>query len=321
MYRLGSLHDWTGRDTKINDEYIFQRIRLLNMDIKQSIVNYGDNDYALLGFCSDEGIKRNQGRIGAAEGAKAFRRFFAKMPAFADVSSYYDAGDVVCVDGNLELAQKELAEKVLQILSLRLKPIIIGGGHETAWGHFLGIERFFDKNSNSAILNFDSHFDLRAPVEGLSTSGTSFYQISEYLKKRGSAFNYYCAGIQRCANTQNLFDYADTHSVQYILAEQINNNPTNLDFVKQVIEKHDHIYISICLDVFSASIAPGVSAPQALGIYPNYVIQALKILKQSDKVISLDIVELSPLYDINQLTVKLAACLIFEYLGASNSKC
>lgn len=314
MYRLGSAENWIGRSGAIKDEYIFQKIKLLDLNQEQSLTDYSSGGYALLGFCSDEGVKRNQGRIGAAEGPKSFRNSFAKMPAPSNSHDYYDAGDVFCKNSDLESAQKELAIRVTQILSLGLKPIVIGGGHETAWGHFLGIEKFFTKNFNSAILNFDAHFDLRASENGLSTSGTPFYQISEYLKTKNAPFNYYCAGIQNCANTKTLFDYANSHGVKYRFAKDINNNPTDLDFIKQAIEKHDHIYVSICLDVFSSSIAPGVSAPQALGIYPNYVLQALQLLKASGKVISLDIVELSPPYDVNQQTAKLAACLAFEYL-------
>lgn len=315
MYRLGSIKNWSGRNVVTNNEYVFQKIKLLNLNYQQITSTNSSSGYVILGFCSDEGIKRNQGRVGAAEGPKYFRSEFAKMPLTNSSLNYYDAGDIICINENLEQAHKELSDKIDKILSLGFKPVVIGGGHDTAWGHFLGIHKYFGKNSDLAILNFDAHFDLREPVNKVATSGTPFYQINEYLKIKKEPFNYYCAGIQNCANTKGLFSYANSQGVRYIPAEEINNNPTDLCFIEQIIKKHEYVYVSICLDVINSSIAPGVSAPQALGIYPNYIVQALKLLKRSGKMVSLDIVELSPIHDINQQTAKLSACLIFESIS------
>jgi len=57
-----------------------------------------------------------------------------------------------------------------------------------------------------------------------------------------------------------------------------------------------------------------VSAPQVLGLTPWQIIPYLRLLAQSGKVISYDIAELSPHYDIDQRTVKLAAHLIYEII-------
>ena len=57
--------------------------------------------------------------------------------------------------------------------------IVIGGGHETAWGHFQGLAH---PNKDIAILNFDAHFDLRPLINGqLGSSGTPFRQIHNFL--------------------------------------------------------------------------------------------------------------------------------------------
>ena len=56
-------------------------------------------------------------------------------------------------------------------------------------------------------------------------------------------------------------------------------------------------------------------AAQPFGIDAKYVIDSLRILKQSNKVVSLDIVELDPKFDINNQTAKLAAYLLMEYLS------
>jgi formiminoglutamase len=83
-----------------------------------------------------------------------------------------------------------------------------------------------------------------------------------------------------------------------------------------MLEKSDNVYLSLCLDVFAAAIAPGVSAPQALGLTPWQIIPALRQLAVSNKVISLDVVELAPNFDLDQRTAKLAALLICDFLTA-----
>lgn len=301
---------WVGRADALENEYVFQTIQYLDLNSPLTPLT----GFALLGFECDTGVSRNQGNPGAVDGPCAFRRTFAKLP-LQTPHTLYDAGNVTCIAGDLEAAQRALGVQVNNILSRNLTPIIIGGGHETAWGHFQGLAQHY-LNNDIAILNFDAHFDLRPLINGhLGSSGTPFRQINNLLIAQQRPFNYYCAGIQPFSNTQQLFNYAQANKVNYLLAETINANPYDLGFIKNIINTHQSIYVSICMDVFSAALAPGVSAPQPLGIHATYVLEALKLLKQSGKVISLDIVELAPKYDINAQTAKLSSALLMTYMA------
>jgi formiminoglutamase len=311
------LHDrsiWSGRPDALPNEYIYQNMQFL--DLNEPAIHLAENkNFAILGFKSDAGVQRNLGRPGAKEGPRAFREALAKLPLHKKVN-LYDAGNVECSGNDLEAAQCELMSRVADILTLNLSPIVIGGGHETAWGHFQGIAQYH--RDDIAILNFDAHFDLRPLMEhNLGSSGTPFRQINDFLTLQRKPFHYYCAGIQPFANTRSLFQYAKANHVQYLLAEEINFNPYDLSFIEDIIQSHQHIYVSVCLDVFNAAIAPGVSAPQAMGIMATYVMNALRLLRDSQKVLSLDIVELAPIYDVNMQTAKLAAILLMEYLGVA----
>ena len=301
---------WSGRADALPHDYVFQIIQPLNLNERNKPLN----GYALLGFECDTGVSRNGGRRGAKEGPASFRQALAKLPVHQPLT-LYDAGNVRCDENDLEAAQQELGTRVAQLLSLNLMPLVIGGGHETAWGHYQGLAQHV-KMSNVAILNFDAHFDLRPLMDGsLGHSGTPFRQIHTSTALNRQPFNYYCAGLQPLSNTKRLFDYAHEHHVQYVLAETIQKNPYDLQFIEHIIEAHETIYVSLCLDVFHASIAPGVSAPQALGIGFEYVMNALRLLKACGKVISLDLVELAPSLDLNQQTAKLAAALLMTYLS------
>ncbi|MCH9757137.1 MAG: formimidoylglutamase [Gammaproteobacteria bacterium] len=299
---------WSGRADALANEYIYQIIQPLDLNHPPSKKLSG---YALLGFESDTGVSRNLGNRGASEGPQALRQAFAKLPLHT-AFQLFDAGNVGCLNDDLEAAQTELKQRVADILALGLTPLVIGGGHETAWGHFQGLST---QQKDIAIFNLDAHFDLRPQTtDQAGSSGTPFRQIKEYLDLNHMPFNYYCAGIQPFSNTARLFEYAKNQNVTYLLAEDIHDNPNDLTFVERIIDTHEHIYVSVCLDVFNAAVAPGVSAPQPLGIDPNYALKALRKLKQSGKVISLDIVELAPPYDLNNQTAKLAASLLLNFL-------
>lgn len=65
---------------------------------------------ALLGFASDEGVRRNAGRPGAAQGPGALRHALANLPVLHCVP-LYDAGDITCMDQALELAQARYSHR------------------------------------------------------------------------------------------------------------------------------------------------------------------------------------------------------------------
>jgi formiminoglutamase len=87
-----------------------------------------------------------------------------------------------------------------------------------------------------------------------------------------------------------------------------------IDFIDRVIDQNELVYVSICMDVFSAAFAPGVSHNQPLGLNPWHVIPLVRQLAASGKVISYDIAELCPRYDVDHRTAKLAALMIYEIL-------
>ncbi len=272
-------------------------------------------DFGLLGFACDEGILRNNGRAGAKEGPKAFREALKKINWHTrDKPPFTDFGDVSCYSGDLEAAQKELGKRVLTTLENHQMPVIIGGGHETAYGHFLGISQFLG-HQNCGIINFDAHFDLRPLQENrLGTSGTPFLQIAHERQSKNLAFDYLVLGIQPFSNSEALFKTAHDLKVSYVLAENLEQEAAPA--INKILERHESIYLSICLDVFAESAAPGVSAPQALGLFPGQILPLLRQIKKSNKVIALDIVELAPAYDRQDITAKLATNLLAYWLHA-----
>jgi formiminoglutamase len=276
----------------------------------------------IVGFGSDEGVRRNQGRVGAAHAPKELRRVLAGLPAKTSMAALADAGDVVCDDGDLEGAQAELANVVSDVLASGGRPLVFGGGHEVAWGTYSGLRLHQDRvdGATSAatrkllIINFDAHFDLRQKRP--ANSGTPFDQIANDCAERGAPFNYACFGISDLGNTASLFAHAGELGVRYVLDVDMQEPqlPQRLDDLQQLLDSADDVYLTIDLDVLPAATAPGVSAPAALGVPLSVVEAMVQSVRASGKLRAADIAEYNPSLDQDKRTARAAARLAYRLL-------
>jgi formiminoglutamase len=271
-------------------------------------------DTAILGFAVDEGVARNQGRIGAALGPSAIRRVLSNMAWHHGENRVFDAGDVHCHEQDLATAQSHFGACLQQLLASGFRPVGFGGGHEIAFASWQGIAAHLATLTQApriGVINFDAHFDLR--IAERASSGTPFKQIADDCAARGWGFHYACLGVAQSANTQALFATASALKVWWELDQALQEiSAAQLSQLSAFIAASDFIYLSICLDVLPAANAPGVSAPAAFGVPLAVLMALLSQVKASGKLLYSDIAELNPNFDIDQRTAKVAARLVWE---------
>lgn len=328
-YKVTEQQVWQGRIDSLDNYDAFrwhQWVKVINLKDEDLLPFEGKLGFAFIGFCCDEGVKRNQGRIGAANGPRSIRKELTNKPCvFTQEVKLFDAGDIYCEGITLEESQKLLSKAVEKILSLNLFPIVLGGGHETAFGNYNGILSYLLKAKDKpkiGIINFDAHFDIR-PYPNGGSSGTMFRQIADNCKEKELEYSYLCIGVQKHCNTIDLFKTMTRLGGDYILEKDIIDNDvwSVLDKLDNFIKLQDNIYITVCADVFSSAYAPGVSATQALGLDPERVLKLLKYILKSNKVISFDIAEVSPRFDFDNNTANLASVLIFSLINTLCNMC
>ncbi len=299
---------WQGRFDGDDPLYhrIFQRVIIENDYHKIS-----EGDFVLHGFAVDEGVRRNQGRAGAKEAPGVLRKNLSNFPVVTPEFRLLDFGDVDCEDFNLELAQTKLSDKIEESLKRGAKSVVLGGGHEVTFAHYSGIRKAFS-HKKIGIINIDAHFDNREVDSTIgATSGTGFWQIAQL-----GEMNSLHIGIQRNSNTLKLFDTAHHYQMKYILADEIffENLPSIYERIDEVIAACDVVYLTVCMDVFNASIAPGVSAPSYNGIFADAAFMHLyRHILKSEKLIALDVAEVNPSRDQADITSRLASSLINEW--------
>ncbi|TKX32893.1 formimidoylglutamase [Campylobacter aviculae] len=285
---------WQGRND--GDEIIHKRLfKCLNNSSKNK----------LLGFCSSLGVQRNHGRIGSELAPKIIRKNMANF-AIHDDFDFEDLGDIENFD-TLEIGDDLLYCKCLEILHNNHYGVILGGGHETS---LAPIKALLDYKKSVGVINFDAHFDVR--IQKLHTSGNSFYKAYEYARKNNYHFSYLCLGASTISNTKALFQTMKDIKADYVLDNEFEKSTKAIDnFLKQ----NDIIYLSIDVDVFSQSIAPGVSAPAIFGINLKEILLLLKLIFESKKVFLADICEFNPKFDIDNHTARLVAYLAYFLLS------
>nr|WP_300407871.1 formimidoylglutamase [uncultured Psychrobacter sp.] len=322
---------WTGRV----EPFETQRARYWYQLAQPYDFDKAGQRVGLVGFACDQGVRRNQGRIGARAAPPLLKSTFASLPVIKEIQDSFegklttlmaDAGDIECKDNDtlaeqaLEQAQQCYADVITSVIKQGSLAIGLGGGHAIAYGSFLGLWQAMqtapsDQDKIKAqtvigIINFDAHLDIRA--SDVATSGTPFRQIAEHLQAFNQPFHYCCIGVSRLSNTAALFDRADDLGVQIISDEDCNHKKWKklASQITHFIEQVDIIYLTIDMDCMPASVVPGVSAPAAYGINLGFVERAVKLIMDSGKVKIADIAEINPTYDIDNRSCKVAARLL-----------
>ncbi len=311
---------WQGRVDDLVDYDAFRWHQIIKPINLLGDISVQKGGFGLLGFCCDNGVKQNLGRVGTSKGPNSIRKELANLPcSFPETTKIYDCGNIVSDDEKLEDLQEILAQAICFMLEKGLFPIVLGGGHEIAYGHYNGIQRFLDETNKESlgIFNLDAHFDMRPYNKGVS-SGTMFAQIADDCKAKNKPFNYMVAGIQQYGNTVNLFKKADALNVKYLMAKDINSaNMFNVgQDLTRYAKKQENIYFTLCSDVISSAYAPGVSAPQPFGLHPETILKLIKMMIRSGKVISFDIAEIAPRFDEDSRSSKLAAIIVFAVINS-----
>ncbi len=310
VYQPPNADLWEGRKSD-NQLYLHEKVSLVNL-ADEDLVPAGKKCIGILGYACDEGVRRNQGRIGAKGGPDSIRSVFARLPNhLPEAYGLIDYGNIICEKEDMEATQEALSQHIQRLKEDDVFCIVLGGGHDMAYGHYNGLKKYLGQNSTLGIINFDAHFDLRTNKEH-NNSGTPFYQIGIECREEGLPFQYLCLGIRSDANDRALYDTASVLGVNYVEIERFHIN--QMDLVNHEIESFissvDSLYVTIDLDGFSSAYAPGVSASSPIGFAPDIVIECLKTIIHSKKLIGMDLAEMNPLFDRDQQTARLAAGLM-----------
>jgi formiminoglutamase len=275
-----------------------------------------DAEVVILGFPSDEGVRRNGGRVGAARGPAAIRSALyrlapdARSPGFEELlSRTRDLGDVE-ISGNVEADQQSLGQVLTPYVELGCFCVVLGGGHETSFGHFLG---YVGAGRRVEILNWDAHADVRELVDGKAHSGSPFRQVIEDPSE--ACRRYSVAGLQPQSVAREHVAFVERRG------RAVWRDDVTPERIAQLYRATDGpAFVSFDLDAVNEAEAPGVSAPNPGGLSSDLWIEAAYQAGRSPAVSSADIVELNPAVDRDGQTARLAAVTVWWLLRGRSER-
>lgn len=271
----------------------------------------------LAGYPDDEGVLNNGGRVGAALGPSRIRHFLYKMTPHLYLPNQFnliDVGDLIIEGLPIEKRHALAKEAVKDVLIKGSRWLSFGGGHDYGFSDGAAFAEYcFNNNQKPLIINFDAHLDVRPVVKKIN-SGTAFYRLlSEYPQ-----IELLQVGIQSHCNSKEHLNWALDKGSQVLSCDEINHsNSTNnkiLEFLEPYLLKRRPCFISLDIDVFSASHAPGCSQSWPLGLNPTEVFKVFSVLFERLDVRVFGIYEVAPSLDNQDITSKLAAQFAFQYL-------
>ena len=290
--------------------------------------------FVLFGIPEDIGVMANHGRIGTASAYESALKSLVNIQhnKFCKGNSLLllgqlDVTEEMAMAVDLKLSNKEhkkqlfkLVEKIdkevshiiHQIIKAGKIPIVIGGGHNNAYGNIKGLALAKGKPVNA--INFDAHTDFRI-LEGRH-SGNGF----SYAYEEGFLKNYFVLGLHESFVSKSVFNtIKELHNrVRYVSYEEIEVRKTK-NYSSQLEEaltfiKTEPFGVELDLDAIpnvysSAMTMTGFSVQQARE-YIHY-------FGKHKNASYLHICEGAPDLDQtnnNHLTGKLIACLITDFI-------
>ena len=254
----------------------------------------------LLGYPDDEGIRMNAGREGAALAPDQIRKYFYKMtpnPFVAKHPLFKDLGNLN-PQLSLQVKHEQSQAKCQEVLAQNKLLITLGGGHDYGYPDAAA---FLNANPQGVVINFDAHLDVRPTNQG-HHSGTPFRRLLEKFPRTP----FFEVGILPFCNSPHHFEWAIKQGTTVCTPNELIKNLGKF--------QGRPLWISLDMDVFSSAIAPGCSQSWATGMqYPEFDSCLEKICQLLDCK-GLGIYEVSPPYDHDGMTSKLAASIMHRWI-------
>jgi proclavaminate amidinohydrolase len=284
-----------------------------------------DRDVVVIGAPYDSGASY---RPGARFGPRAIRAESGLIhgtgidrgPGVFDLLDVVDGGDIDLSPFSMALAMETATDALRSLLAHNRAFLMLGGDHSLTLAALRAVSGV---HGPVAVLHLDAHSDTFPPVYGGTYHhGTPFrHGIDEGLVDPTRMVQ---VGIRGHNPSPDSLDWPRGHGVRIITAADCDRLSIAgvADEVRRVIGTHP-VYVSCDIDVADPAFAPGTGTPAPGGLSSREVLALLGVVGDL-RPVGMDIVEVSPPYDVAGITALLAAEmgseLLYQYWRGNPSR-
>ncbi len=306
-FSRGELPHFAGINTFLKAPYI------------EDVHKAGEYDVAVFGIPLDTGTTY---RAGTRFGPQGVRRISALYGTYyfelgvdlREQISICDLGDVFVIPANIEKAFDQISRGVSHVFKSGAFPVMIGGDHSIGYPCVRGIAPHV--NGNIGIIHVDRHVDTQekdmdermhttpwfhatnignAPPKNLVQFGIGGWQVPR-------------AGVKICrergTTIMTMTDIMDMGLDKALDAA-----------IEVASDGTEAVYLSFDIDSIDAGFVPGTGWPEPGGFTPREALHIVKRVAQETNLCAMELVEVSPPYDVSDMTSLMACRVIVDVIA------
>lgn len=274
-------------------------------------------DMGVVGVPFDSGVTYRPGARFGPNHIRQSSRLLRPYNPSLDVEPFaakqiVDVGDITANPFDLQEAISSIETSANELLKSHSRLLTLGGDHTIALPMLRAMARL---HGPVAVLHFDAHLDTWDTYFGAPyTHGTPFRRASEeglidrqhsmHVGIRGPLYSSADLGD----DTQLGFSVVHCREFEELGVRGV------IDRMNKRLGQEVPIYVSVDIDVLDPAHAPGTGTPEAGGMTSRELLALLRALP-GERVVSADIVEVSPAYDHAEITGIAAAHTGYELLS------
>ena len=286
----------------------------------EDVNRVGDFDVAVVGIPHDCGTTY---RPGTRFGPQGIRRISALYTPYnyemgvdlREQITLCDVGDVFTIPANNEKSFDQISKGVAHVFASGAFPILLGGDHSIGFPTVRGVCRHLG-DKKVGIIHFDRHVDTQeidldermhtcpwfhatnmanAPAQNLVQLGIGGWQVPR-------------EGVKVCRERgTNVLTVTDITEMGLEAAARY--------AIERATDGTDCVYISFDIDCIDAGFVPGTGWPEPGGLVPREALKVLELIVRNVPVCGLELVEVSPPYDISDMTSLMATRVICDTMA------
>jgi len=307
-FSRGELPHYAGINTFMKAPYI------------EDVNRVGEFDVAIVGVPHDSGTTY---RPGTRFGPQGIRRISALYTPYnyemgvdlREQITLCDVGDIFTIPANNEKSFDQISKGIAHVFASGAFPIILGGDHSIGFPTVRGVCRHLG-DKKVGIIHFDRHVDTQeidldermhtcpwfhatnmanAPAKNLVQLGIGGWQVPR-------------EGVKVCRERgTNVLTVTDICEMGLEAAAQF--------AIERATDGTDCVYISFDIDCIDAGFVPGTGWPEPGGLLPREALKLLELIVRNVPVCGLELVEVSPPYDISDMTSLMACRVICDTMA------
>ncbi len=206
---------------------------------------------------------------------------------------------------NIEENIKIISEKAIDFLKKDFS-IFLGGDHSIS---FPLVRAFQSVNKDTGLIILDAHADCMPAMK----EPTHEEWIRALIDDGFNPKNIMLIGLRNVESEEKEF-LKEKKVNCFLMKELASDFKEVVDIITEKARKFDSLYLSIDIDIIDPNIAPGTGYAEPGGLSSSQFIYLIQKLSSLKNLKAIDLVEINPDKDINNLTVKLGVKIIEEFM-------